>query len=134
MSEYWGPLQRLLAKDTAVDDPRVEIPRMLVQFQFVAPKNEQAVRELLAEHSDTYIEDPDDEHNYYCQCGKWLEWNQYDLPDHQAVVLDDAGLLLGDHGPRRPPPKAPDSPVPAAFQFPRRQVRLDLPTNPEETP
>jgi len=123
MSEYWTPLEQLLAQDTAVVNPSVEIPRMLVAQHFVAPENESAVRELLAEHSDTYVED-DSEYDYYCQCGKWLERDQYELPDHQSTVLDDAGLLIEEQGPQRPPRPMSTAPVPAAFQYPRRVIHF----------
>lgn len=123
MSEHWTSLEQLLSQDTAVVNPSVEIPRMLVDQHYVLPADEQSARDLLAVHSDTYVED-DGEYDYYCQCGKWLERDQYDLPDHQAAVLEDAGLIVQEEGPRRPPPPALKIEVPVAFQFPRRVVTL----------
>ena len=121
MSEYWTPLERLLAQDTAVVDPKWEIPRMLVEQHYVLPENEQAVRELLAEHRYGWSES---EYDDYCTCGKWLERDNYELPDHQSSVLEDAGLIVREEGPRRPPLTFPTAPVPAAFQFPRREITM----------
>lgn len=122
MTEYWTPLERLLAQDSAVVDPVTEIPRMLVEQHFVAPENEQAARELLTMHVYGWSET---EYDDYCACGKWLERDYYEMPDHQAAVLDDAGLILPEEGPDRPPYVPPEPvPVPAAFQFPRRVVRF----------
>ncbi len=64
---------------------------MLVAGGFVAAENRDVVAALLAEHQDGWAET---EHDSYCTCGKWLEYDQYELEDHQAAVLDDAGLII----------------------------------------
>lgn len=130
-SEYWTPLEQLLSQNTAVVDPDTEIPHMLVEQHFIHPDNEQTARELLREHQYGWSETDYDE---YCTCGKWLERDQWELPDHQSAVLDDAGLILPEEGPEPPPrPQPPPIAVPPMFQWPRRTIRIDLPTTaPEE--
>lgn len=89
-SEYWGPLERLLSEWTAVLDPETEIPAMLVDAGLIAPENRAAVAELLVEHQYGWSES---DYDSYCKCGKWLEYDQYELENHRAAVIEDAGLL-----------------------------------------
>jgi hypothetical protein len=92
-SEYWGPLERLLSERTAVLRPEVDIPDMLVRAGMIAPDNRDQAAELLSEHQDGWAES---EYDAYCKCGKWLEIGYYELENHQANVLDDAGLIIDD--------------------------------------
>lgn len=90
-SEYWGPLERLLSEATAVLDPATEIPAMLVAAGFVSEQKRDEAAELLSQHQYGWSESDYDD---YCQCGKWLEVGYYEIENHQAAVLKDAGLLL----------------------------------------
>ena len=129
-SEYWSPLEHILSQDTAVLHPETEIPDMLIRERYVAEVNRQAVTELLAQHQYGWSET---DYDHYCQCGKWLEYDHYELPDHQSAVLEDAGLILPEYGPEPPPrPQPPPVTVPAMFQWPKRNIRIDLPTTTEE--
>lgn len=95
MSDYWKPdsLERLLSERTAVLNPETEIPAMLVAAGMIHHDNQNEAAELLTEHQDGWSET---EYDAYCKCGKWLEIGCYDLEDHQAQVLDDAGLIIAD--------------------------------------
>lgn len=92
-SEYWGPLERLLSERTAVLHPEVEIPAMLVTSGMVAIEDRDKATELLAEHQDGWSES---EYDAYCKCGKWLEIGYYELENHQADILESAGLIVAD--------------------------------------
>ncbi len=37
-------------------------------------------------HSFLFSEDPMDEHNRYCECGKWIELGTYDHWDHLTSI------------------------------------------------
>ena len=41
--------------------------------------------ELPKGHSYLFQEDPDDEYNRYCECGKWIEPGTYDHWEHLAA-------------------------------------------------
>lgn len=92
-SEYWGQLERLLSERTAVLHPETDIPEMLATAGIIAAESLTEVAELLSEHQDGWSET---EYDAYCKCGKWLEIGYYELEDHQAQVLDDAGLVIKD--------------------------------------
>lgn len=89
MSGYWDALERELSNSF---DPADAANRIITKGW--APENNRAaLTELLTEHWETYIEDPDDDWDYYCQCGKWLERDNYEQPDHQSSILEDTELL-----------------------------------------
>lgn len=86
-SEYWDAMERMLAEEWAT-----EVPDRLIGNGWAPAENRDALAELISDHDGQYAED-DDEWNYYCICGKWLERNTYEWPDHMSSVLEDSGLL-----------------------------------------
>lgn len=89
MSSYWDALERCLSNAIDPEDAANKI----ITNRWAPEANHGALKELLGSHWDTYIEDPDDDWNYYCQCGKWLERDYYEQPDHQSTVLEGSELL-----------------------------------------
>ena len=93
-SEYWDELENALNDSETPDDAAALIIR-----EGWAPESSRAqIVELLTAHWSTYAEDPDSEWDYYCQCGKWLEWDCYELPNHQSALLIDADYLNMQEG------------------------------------
>ena len=84
-------LERLLCNKFGDDD----LPETIIANGWAPPGKRTAITELLAEHADTEWED---DHNGHCECGKWLEYEYYDLPHHQSLLLDDSGLLTPGTG------------------------------------
>lgn len=86
-SEFWDEFEQFLSVDgyfTTAED--------LVDAGYVLAEDAELVRAVLVNHDAVYVEDDEDPH---CKCGKWLEPNYYEWPDHMYVVLDDAGLVRG---------------------------------------
>jgi hypothetical protein len=86
-AEYWDALERLLAAEWAKD-----VPDKLIEKGWAPEANLTALAELVADHDGQYSED-DNEWDSYCICGKWLERDCYEWPDHFSSVLEDSGLL-----------------------------------------
>lgn len=90
-AEYWGPLERLLSEWWNPFGPHMFIDK-LIEAGWAPAENKTEIQELLAEHGSSWSR-PDDDYDSDCDCGKWLEGGYYELPDHQASVLEDSGLL-----------------------------------------
>lgn len=125
MSSYWNPLQRLLAAADNAEDQADQI----IEKGWAPEANRQALIDLLAQHQNTYIEDSD--YDYYCACGKWLEYDCYDLADHQSALLTDTDLLTPGNPwdpPVAKPPATPTTPVEVAdaFRYPRREFNFSI--------
>lgn len=91
MSSYWDQLERLLAAEWTA-----EIPDAIIDKGWAPIENRDALTELLTEHDGEYAEDEHDEWNTYCKCGKWLERDSYEWPDHVSSVLENSGLLVAE--------------------------------------
>lgn len=87
--EYWSPFQRFLHDVWGEKDAAGQ----LIEAGYAPPENRGQLAEVLSDHDNTYIED-DSEWDFYCVCGKWLERDQYEMPDHLSSILEDSGLLL----------------------------------------
>jgi hypothetical protein len=98
VSSYWDSLEKLLA----ATDGAEATADAIIQNGWAPYENRTQLIELLAEHQSTEGGDGGD-YDYYCECGKWLEWDIYDMPDHVSSLLEDADLLT----PGRPWTKRP---------------------------
>ena len=85
MSTYWDALERELSNS---DGPADAADRIITKG-WAPEANRTELTELLADHWDTYAEDSD----YGCECGKWLERDNYEQPDHQSAILEHSQLL-----------------------------------------
>ena len=86
-SEYWDGLQRLIAEEW----PSVLVDT-LIEKGWAPETSRAALVELVSDHDSEYSED-DNEWDTYCVCGKWLERDNYEMPNHVSAVLEDSGLL-----------------------------------------
>lgn len=123
--EYWTPLERLLDERNTPED--------LITGGWAREENRDALVALFTEHDGVYGYDDDEDR---CKCGKWIEWDHYEWPDHMSSVLEDSGLLssdycthCGDLDPDRScgrgkKPVEPATLIPDAFQFPRREITM----------
>ena len=98
MSSSGDALERLLA----ATDGAEATADAIIQSGWAPPANRAQMIELLAEHQSAEGGDGGD-YDYYCECGKWLEWDIYDMPDHVSSILESANLLA----PGRPWAKSP---------------------------
>ncbi|MFC8531903.1 hypothetical protein [Nocardia sp. NPDC057227] len=80
--EYRSKAAALLTEEQA-STPE-EIAGELIGAGYVQPVDRAAVAEELAKHDGIYLEDDTE----YCECGKWLEREQYEWPDHVEDMLD----------------------------------------------
>lgn len=74
-------------------DPVEVVADGLIERGWVKVERRQDLIDLLENHQDCWAED---DYNGHCECGKWIEYGQYEMENHQAAKLDDAGLLVGD--------------------------------------
>jgi hypothetical protein len=82
-SEYWSKAEALLAEHQSFTAD--EIADELSEARYILPADRDAVAEAITPHDAIYVEDDVDAH---CKCGKWLESNYYEWPDHMGSVLD----------------------------------------------
>lgn len=85
--EYWDALERLLSEEWNKD-----VADKLIEKGWAPIENRAALTELMSDHDGEYSED-DNEWDTWCICGKWLERDNYEWPDHMSSVLEDSGLL-----------------------------------------
>lgn len=85
-SEYWDALERLLSEEISFT-----VPDRLVELGWAPAENLHALLDLMAEHDGVYCYEDDEDR---CKCGKWIEWDHYEWPDHVSSVLEDSGLLM----------------------------------------
>lgn len=123
-SEYWDKAEWLM-NEHYQDGPswRYDLVSALIDIGWVKPNDRMAVLIELAKHDQVWAREDIDAD---CKCGKWLEENAYEWPDHFSTVLGDLGLLEDPDWTPTPPRQTPvdTRPVPAAFQFPRRAIDL----------
>lgn len=84
-SEHWDALERMLA-----DEISLTVPDKLIENGWAPAENRTALVDLMAEHDGVYFYEDDEDR---CKCGKWIEWDQYEWPNHMSAVLEDSGLL-----------------------------------------
>lgn len=87
-AEDWTPMQQLISEHWGMPD---DLADELIAGGYVAADNREYLAEVLGQHDECYSEG---EHDGRCKCGKWIEYGQYDMPDHLSSVLEDAGLLV----------------------------------------
>lgn len=83
-------MQRLISEHLGEPD---DLADELIGAGYIAADNRDRLVELLGDHNECYAED---EYDGYCQCGKWIEFGTYDMPEHLSSVLDDASLIAAD--------------------------------------
>jgi len=88
-NEYWDELENALDDSETPSDAADSIIRQ----GWATESSRAEIVELLTAHwyfsgSSLYVE-----WDYYCQCGKWLEWDNYELPNHQSSLLRDTDFL-----------------------------------------
>jgi hypothetical protein len=88
VSSYWDALERALSEAAGAEDATATI----ISNGWAPETSRAGIKSLLDDHWGTYAED-DNEWDYYCVCGKWLERDTYDMPDHQSSLLEDTDLL-----------------------------------------
>jgi len=89
MSSYWDALEQLLS-DTWGDGAEATTDA-IIENGWAPAENRQPLIELLAEHQNSWAGDGD--YDNHCDCGKWLEYDNYEMPDHQSSLLEDTNLL-----------------------------------------
>lgn len=89
-SEYWSKAESLMAEYQFLDAD--ELADELIEAGYVLATDRDIVAKEIAAHDTVYSREDDDAD---CKCGKWLEHNYYEWPDHLGSVLDqwltDAG-------------------------------------------
>lgn len=85
--EYWTPMQQLISEYWDMTD---DLADELIAGGYVTAENRDQLVDLLAEHNEC---EADDDYDGHCKCGKWIEFGQYDIPEHLSSVLDDARLI-----------------------------------------
>ena len=84
-SEYWDALEWLLS-----DEISSSVPDALIAKGWAPEENLHPLLDLMAKHDGVFCYEDDEDR---CKCGKWIEWDQYEWPDHMSAVLEDSGLL-----------------------------------------
>ncbi len=87
--EDWTPLKHLISEQWFYGAETLAVG--LTATDYVETEKHAELVALLAEHEDCYSEG---EHDGRCKCGKWIEYGQYDMPDHLSAVLEEAGLVV----------------------------------------
>jgi hypothetical protein len=82
-SEYWSKAEALMAEYRFLDAG--EIADELADAGFILATDRNAVAEEITAHDAVYSREDFDAD---CKCGKWLEDDAYEWPDHMGSVLD----------------------------------------------
>lgn len=80
--EYWNKAEKLMAEYRHLEPG--EIADELVDAGYTLAANRDAVAEAITAHDTAYSREGCDAD---CKCGKWLEDNYYEWPDHLGDVL-----------------------------------------------
>lgn len=72
-----------------------EIADELATAGYILTADRDTVAEQIGAHDAVY---PREDFNADCKCGKWLEDNAYEWPDHMGSVLDDWITEAGNKG------------------------------------
>lgn len=81
--EYWSKAEALIAENQSLTAD--ELADELVGESYILAADRDAVTEALGAHDAVYRRDDFDAD---CKCGKWLEDDYYEWPDHIGGVLD----------------------------------------------
>jgi len=91
MSSYWDNLERFL-NEHQFEDAAVIADGLITQGW--APEvSRDGLRNFFLDHDETRVYDDDLDGDSHCKCGKWLERDDYEWPDHVSSVLEDTDLL-----------------------------------------
>lgn len=82
-SEYWSKAESLMAEYQFLD--ATELADELAQAGYILATDQDIVAKEITAHDTVYSREDDDAD---CKCGKWLERNYYEWPDHLGSVLD----------------------------------------------
>lgn len=82
-SEYWSKAESLMAEYQFLS--AAELADELSEAGYVLAADRDTVAKEITAHDAVYSRDDDDAD---CKCGKWLEHNYYEWPDHLGSVLD----------------------------------------------
>lgn len=92
--EYWSKAEALLAEHQSLSPD--EIADELVEAGYILPADRDTVAEVVSGHDAVYGREDDD---LDCKCGKWLEHDYYEWPDHMGSVLDQWITQAGESTP-----------------------------------
>ncbi|MFE2998686.1 hypothetical protein ACFXG4_27250 [Nocardia sp. NPDC059246] len=81
--EYWDKAEALMAEYRFLSAG--ELADELVDAGYILTANRDAVAEEIAKHDAVYCRE---DYDADCKCGKWLEDDEYEWPDHMGDVLD----------------------------------------------
>ena len=81
--EYWSKAEALLHENQFAN--AAEIAEELSNAGYILPADQDAVAEEIGAHDVVYRREDFDAD---CKCGKWLEDDQWEWPDHMGGVLD----------------------------------------------
>lgn len=104
--EYWSKAETLMAEHQF--EP-AEIADELVDAGYILAANRDAVTEEITAHDTVYRREDFDAD---CKCGKWLEDDAWEWPDHMGDVLD-RWITEAGRADQRPIPRPEASPSPA---------------------
>jgi hypothetical protein len=82
-SEYWSKAESLLAEYQFLS--AAELAEELTDAGYILATDRDTVAKEITAHDTVYCREDDDAD---CKCGKWLEHNYYEWPDHLGSVLD----------------------------------------------
>ncbi|OHU47597.1 hypothetical protein BKG82_24825 [Mycobacteroides chelonae] len=93
MSDYWNAFQKFLSEYRPGCSTAPELVRDMISHGYTPAAKQDDLLLELNNHWGMYAEDGSSEYDYYCDCGKWLEYDQYDWEDHVSSTLSDLGLV-----------------------------------------
>lgn len=105
--EYWSKAEALMAENQFLKP--AEIADELVDAGYVLAADRDAVAAEITNHDAVYTYEDDDPH---CKCGKWIEPDQYEWPDHMGSVLKQ-WITEAGKADQRPIPRPEGSPAPS---------------------
>lgn len=82
--EYRSKAEELIAEHRFLDAG--ELADELVEAGFILPGDRDTVAQEIGPHDTAYSREDFDAD---CKCGKWLEDDEYEWPDHLGDVLDE---------------------------------------------
>lgn len=81
--EYWSKAEALMADYQGYDTDL--LAGALAEAGYILPADRDVVAEEITAHDGIYGRDDGDAD---CKCGKWLEYDQWEWPDHMGDVLE----------------------------------------------
>ncbi|WP_330253110.1 hypothetical protein OG874_00395 [Nocardia sp. NBC_00565] len=92
-SEHWSKAETLMAEHQYLT--AAEIADELASAGYILTADRNAVAEEITAHDAVYAREDFDAD---CKCGKWLEDDAYEWPDHIGSVLDQWITEAGNKG------------------------------------